>query len=477
MTRFTLACGLLFALVPTAGGQDAANATVLPDRIQRVVSGHGLGEDSYTLLVQEASGQPPILAVNLEQPFNPASTIKVLTTLAGLELLGADYVWETEIYAAGPVVDGTLEGDLVIKGGGDPFLVEEYFRAMLKTLMRRGVERISGDLVIDDSFFDASVGRQPPIDDENSRSYNVVPHALASNFQTVNFYFYPHPNGRDVIIRPDPDLPNLNVTNRLRLADAPCTGFQRGIAFGTDSVDSNRVVFSGQYPARCGEYVLSRAVLDAPQYAFGLFRVLWQELGGEFTGSLGLGRAPEDEEPLVRWPSPPLGDVIKSINKYSNNLMSRHLLLAIGAGRFGAPATVESGIRAVEEYLSSHGIAHDALVIINGAGLARETRVTAPILGEVLMRGSRISTAAELVASLPLAGLDGTMRTRLSDEPARGNMHVKTGSLDGVSAVAGYVHARSGTDYVVVGILNHERAGAGPGQELMDAFLSWVYEQ
>lgn len=476
MTRFIFALGLYFLLVPTSGGQDAANPGGLPAPVQRVVSGHGLGA-SYGLLVQAVGADRPILAVNPERPFNPASTIKVLTTLAGLELLGADYVWETGIYAAGPVVDGTLEGDLVIQGGGDPFLVEEYFRAMLKTLVRRGVERISGDLVIDDSFFDASVGGQPTIDNETSRSYNVVPHALASNFQTVNFYFYPHANGEDVIIRPDPDLPNLNVTNRLRLVDAPCGGFQRGINFDTDSADPDGVVFSGRYPARCGEYVLSRAVLDAPRYAFGLFRALWQELGGEFDGGLGRGRAPEGEEPLVRWPSPPLGDVIKSINKYSNNLMSRQLLLTIGAERFGAPATVENGVRALEEYLSSRGVAHGALVIENGAGLSRDTRVTAATLGEVLMRGSQISTAAEFVASLPLAGLDGTMQTRLSDEPARGNIHVKTGSLDGVAAVAGYVHARSGTDYVVVGILNHERADAGPGVELMDALLSWAYEQ
>jgi D-alanyl-D-alanine carboxypeptidase/D-alanyl-D-alanine-endopeptidase (penicillin-binding protein 4) len=375
------------------------------------------------------------------------------------------------------VVDGTLEGDLLIRGGGDPFLVEEHFRAMLKTLERRGVERIRGDLVIDDSFFDPSVGSQPAIDNQTSRSYNVFPHALAANFQTVNFYFYPHANGRDVIIRADPDLPNLAITNRLRLADAPCSGFQRGIGFDTDPSDANGVILSGQYPSRCGEYVLPRAVLDAPEYAFGLFRALWQELGGEFTGNLRLGRALENEEPLVRWLSPPLGDVIKSINKYSNNLMTRHLLLAIGAERFGAPATVEKGIRAVEEYLDSRHIARDTLVMVNGAGLSRDARVTGAMLGEVLRRGYRISTMAEFVASLPLAGMDGTMRSRLSTEPSRGNMHVKTGSLAGVAAVAGYVHARSGRDYVVVGILNHALADAGPGEELMDALLAWAYEQ
>jgi D-alanyl-D-alanine carboxypeptidase/D-alanyl-D-alanine-endopeptidase (penicillin-binding protein 4) len=465
---------IVLVLAPSATGQTGAR---LPAGIEVVVSGHDLPPDAYTLLVQEVGTASPLLSVNPDQSFNPASTIKIFTTLAGLELLGADYTWETGIFTMGPVTDGTLEGDLLVRGGGDPFLVEEHFRAMLKVLMRRGVERIRGDLVIDDSLFDPSVLGDPPIDDEIARSYNVLPHALSTNFQTVNFYFYPHPNGRDVTLVADPDLPNLTITNRLRQADRSCGGFQRGIRFDIDPSVANGVIFSGQYPSRCDEYVLSRAVLDAPAYAFGLFQVLWRQLGGEFDGGLRLGAAPRDREPLVRWTSPPLGDVVQSINKFSNNLMARHLLLTVGVERFGPPATVENGIRALEEYLDSRDIGRDGLVLVNGAGLSRETRVTGAMIRDVLEHGYRTSTMAELVASLPLAGIDGTMRTRLAGAPAVGNAHVKTGSLDGVAALAGYVHARSGTDYVVVGILNHPLADIGPGQELMDALLAWAHDQ
>ncbi len=481
MARRTLVGGLLptlvLALLVSASGQDSDEDSTLPAEIQVVVSGHGFGQESYALLVQAVDEDQPILAVNRDRSFNPASTMKILTTLAGLELLGVDYTWETAIYAMGPITDETLAGDLLIKGGGDPFLVEEHFRAMLKTLKRRGVSRIEGDLVIDDSFFDSSVRNNPTIDGQPNRAYNVGPHALAANFQTVNFFFYPHANGRDVIIRADPDLANLTIANRLRLVDAPCAGFQRGIAFDTDPSDPNGVIFSGQYPSRCEEYVLSRAVLDAPQYAFGLFQMLWRELGGELTGGVRLGRAPDDAEPMVVWPSPPLGDVIKSLNKYSNNLMARHLLLTLGAEAVGTPATVESGIRALEAYLDNLAIGRDALVVENGAGLSREARLTAGMLGALLQRGFRISTAPEFVASLPIAGIDGTMSDRLEDEPAEGNIHVKTGSLDGVIAVAGYVRARSGADYVVVGLLNHDQADAGPGEELMDSLLAWAYGQ
>lgn len=467
-------CFLGVVLSTAALAQDVAT---LPAGVRVVTSGYNLPADSYGLLVQEIGATAPLLAINADLPFNPASSIKTLTTLAALEVLGPAYTWETEIYPLGTISEGTLQGDLLIKGGGDPFLTEDYFRNMLKMLQRRGVTRISGDLVLDANLFDPSVSAAPPIDNETNRSYNVLPHALMVNFQTVNFYFYPHANGRDVVIKADPELPNLVITNQLRLENSACAGFQRGVSFREDPAEPNGVIFSGDYPARCSEFVLQRAVLDAPNYAYGLFRKLWQELGGEFSGALRLGTAPEEQEPLVVWQSEPLSDVIKSINKYSNNMMTRQLLLTLAFEKYGAPATVESGARAVEDYLAGLGIDYTDLVLDNGAGLSREARMTATLFNDVLQRGYSINTMPEFLASLPLAGEDGTMRTRLRNGDTRGSMHVKTGLLDGVASVAGYVHARSGRHFVVVSMLNNPQADAGPGQELADALLSWAYEQ
>jgi D-alanyl-D-alanine carboxypeptidase/D-alanyl-D-alanine-endopeptidase (penicillin-binding protein 4) len=472
----------LFFLAALAGAparaQDASGASALPRGVAIVTSGYNLPADSYSLLVQEIGADTPLLAVNPDVPMNPASAVKTVTTLAALELLGPAYTWHTELHALGPVgEDGTLDGDLLIKGGGDPFLVEEYFRNMLKALQRRGVTRISGDLVLDTSLFDPSVSAEPMIDNDTDRSYNVLPHPLMVNFQTVTFYFYPHGNGRDVIIRTDPELPNLAITNRLKIANGACTGFQRGVAYDVDPADPFGVILSGNFPSRCAEYSLQRAVLDAPTYAYGMFRKLWQELGGEFAGELRTGTAPEGATPLVIWQSEPLSDVIKSINKFSNNMMTRQLLLTIAVEKFGAPATVGNGVRAVQEYLASHGIDHGAMVLSNGAGLSREARMSARLFNAVLQHGYGINTMPEFLASLPLSGEDGTMRTRLRNGGTRGAMHVKTGSLDGVASVAGYVHARSGRQFVVVSMLNHPDADAGPGSELADALLSWAYEQ
>jgi serine-type D-Ala-D-Ala carboxypeptidase/endopeptidase (penicillin-binding protein 4) len=457
--------------------QEGTSASNLPRGVSVVTSGYDLPPDSYSLLVQEIGASTPLFAVNADVPMNPASAVKALTTLAALEVLGPAYSWRTEIHALGPIADGTLDGDLLLKGGGDPFLVEDSFRNMLKMLQRRGVTRISGDLVIDASLFDPSVSAAPMIDNDTNRSYNVLPHPLMVNFQTVNFFFYPHGNGSDVIVKADPELPNLSITNQMRLANTACSGYQRGVSFSEDPADANGVIFSGNFPARCQEFVLQRAVLDAPNYAYGLFRKLWQELGGEFAGDLRQEPTPVDHQPLIVWESEPLSDVIKSINKYSNNMMTRQLLLTLAVEKYGPPATVENGVRAVQDYLGALGIDHSAMVLSNGAGLSRDARMTATLFNAVLQRGYRINTMPEFLASLPLAGEDGTMRMRLRNGGTRGSMHVKTGSLEGVASVAGYVHARSGRQYVVVSMLNSAQADDGPGRELADALLAWAYEQ
>jgi D-alanyl-D-alanine carboxypeptidase/D-alanyl-D-alanine-endopeptidase (penicillin-binding protein 4) len=218
-------------------------------------------------------------------------------------------------------------------------------------------------------------------------------------------------------------------------------------------------------------------VLDPPAYTFGLFKALWQELGGELDGTLVDGTLPDDVEPLVVWTSPPLADVITSINKFSNNLMTRHLLLTLGAEQSGPPATVEKGVAAVNSWLTAQGIDASRMHMVNGSGLSRAARVTPAFMNEVLQTGYRSLWMPEFVSSLPLNGLDGTMRNRVRAEGQRGRMHIKTGSLDSVSGVAGYVRGQSGKVYSVAGILNHELADRGPGVELMDALLTWVLQR
>jgi D-alanyl-D-alanine carboxypeptidase/D-alanyl-D-alanine-endopeptidase (penicillin-binding protein 4) len=449
----------------------------LPNAIDVVVKGHSLPADSYSLMVQDVDTGESLLAVNENLPLNPASTIKTLTTLAALEELGPAYTWTTSVYALGPVEQGVLHGDLLIQGGGDPYLLEEQFRNLLKAIRVNGIERIEGDLVLDAGYFDESVRSEAAIDNDAGRAYNVLPSALSLNFQVVTYYFSPKADGSGVDVRADPALPNLHINNRLRLKQGACTGYQRGISFSYDRATPDGVSFDGQFPSGCTLYSMARATNDPMTYAHGLFTKLWRELGGEFDGALRMEAAPVGAKPLLRWDSPPLADVIRYLNKYSNNLMARHMLLTLAAENGTVPATVPAGAQALSAYLSGLGIDVTGLDVQNGSGLSRATRLTTAQLAAALRHGYQSRYMPEYLSSLPVAGEDGTMRGRLREDANRGYMHVKTGTLSEVSAVAGYVTGQSGRHYVVAGILNHAEADRGPGIELTDALLAWARQQ
>ena len=445
----------------------------IPVAGQRVLTTRNIPDTALGLWIQEVGEDTPLATHGAERALNPASVVKLVTTWVALEALGPAYTWKTEVYTNGTFADGVLDGDLILKGYGDPYLTTEAFWRMLGALRRANVKEITRDLVIDDSHFVVPPENPGAFDRQPFRSYNVVPNALLINFKTVRLEF--HAGGDDVRIAVDPPLSNLSIRNRLRLAEGRCRGYQAGISFDIpDRQTLSRVVLSGSFPAACAPYSLSRSVLRHDTYAFGLFKTLWAQQGGRFNGRVRKDLAPSDAEPILTAHSRPLGEIIRSINKYSNNVMTRQLLYTLAVEAFGPPATPEQGRRAITEHLQQRGIDTEGLVIDNGAGLSRQTRLTAKTLAEVLLQASASPYMAEYVASLSLPGLDGTTRRRFRERPQAGLMHLKTGRIDHVAAIAGFVQGRSGRRFVVVAVLNHAEVHRGPGQEFQDALLTWL---
>lgn len=468
---------------PEAQPQAIESRTDLPGNIAFVLDGYDIPEGSYGILVENLSQPASTISINTAAAMQPASTIKTLTTLVALHDLGPDYHWPTEIYTLGPVDDnGNLNGDLLIRGQGDPFLVEEQVRAMLKSLMQQGIQHINGNLILDSSAFDTSVWQGSAMDGQSGRAYNVLPHPLLMNFQVNNFLFRPNADGNGVNILSDPPLENLIIDNQLRLSQSRCSGFQRGIRADVYP-EENRIQFSGSFPSGCQQYRMTRATMNAPDYAYGLISLLWQQLGGTLSGGViedvngtHLSEHPELAPTIVHW-SPPLSEVIRSINKYSNNVMTRQLLLTMGRSDDTRGVTLAAGQQAVVDFLTERQLPHSSLVLDNGSGLSRQTRISASDLGAALHFAWHSPYMPEFLASLPLSGMDGTMSSRLTDSTARGRMHVKTGSLDDVAGVAGYVYSESGDTYAVVVFLNQNDADRGLGQELADAVLAWTVQQ
>ena len=461
----------------------------LPERIVRIARALDVPQGEVSVWIGDLGGGGPILAHRANALRTPASTLKLLTTFAALQGLGPAYRWRTEAWALGPVESGVLRGDLLLRGSGDPYLVEEEFWKLVKGIRQTGVEKIEGDVVFDASFFALPEEDAGAFDGRPDRVYNVLPHALLVNFNAARFEFTPALDGRTVDVAVTPALSELDVDNRLRIARRDCSGYQRGVALNV--VDGrntrDRVLLEGRFPSGCDRYAMTRTVLEPESYAFGLFEAYWHQLGGELSGRWRSGvlppemlealaeRSGEDHPARLHvHASRPLGDIIRLVNKYSNNVMTRHLHLTLGVERFDAPATPEKGDAAVREVLERFGVTTDGLVIANPSGLTRAARISAAQMGQLLVAAWNGPYMPEFVSSLALVGVDGTARRRLAGDAGVGRMHVKTGTLDEVSAIAGYVQAKSGRRLAVVVMVNGPLAHRGPGHEIQDALLQWA---
>ena len=469
--RLTVLALLVFMLPAIAPGE-----SVLPPGVQESLKLRKAPDSSLSIYIENLDTGEPLLTWNEEVPRNPASVVKLLTTLVALDLLGPAYTWKTEVYVVGELNAGVLEGDLLLKGYGDPWLVTERVWQMIREIRQRGINRISGDLLIDDSYFDVPYHDPAEFDREPLRAYNVAPNALLTNFKVVRYYFEPDRKSATVDIRVDPPLDNLRVENKLKIVPGRCRGFQRGITIKPNhAVD--HMIMSGEFPSGCNSYEMGRTALSHNQFTYGLFKNIWEESGGEFSGSYWNVIKPEKAKPFLVFSSWPLADVITKVNKHSNNVMARQLLLTLGAEEFAVPGTEEGGRLVVAKWLQDRQLDPTELILDNGSGLSRESRIPARILGKLLRYAWKSPYMPEFMSSLSISGLDGTLARRFRDGPLTGKAHIKTGRLDNVAAIAGYLQSRSGSRYSVVALQNHTDVHRGPGEEVQAALLRWLYEQ
>ena len=474
MQNFLLRFALFLLLVQAGAPVWAQYEDHLPAPVARALKAAAIPESAVSVVVQEAGVNVPRVSFNADRPMNPASLMKLLTTYAALEILGPAYTWKTGAWIDGKLEDGKLEGDLYLKGGGDPKLTFERFWLLLRSLRARGLREIHGDLVLDRSLFAADDSAN--FDDQPLRPYNVHPDALLLNFKAIRLEFLPQ-SGQDrvsVLALPLPD--NIDLIDRVRSDNTGCGDWRDGLhAQLARHHGRTRLILSGSYPTSCGEKDWNLSVLSHPQYVFGVFRELWRELGGSLTGGLREAPVPETARLMASSESPPLAEMVRDINKFSNNVMADQLFLTLAAESGHRPATDADAETVVRAWLAQKHLSFADLVQENGSGLSRRGRISADNLARLLAMGWKSPLMPEFVASLPLAAIDGTMKKRLKQDAAAGQAHIKTGSLDGVKAIAGYVRDRAGKWQIVVFLVNHANAAAA--QRAQDALLEWVYER
>jgi D-alanyl-D-alanine carboxypeptidase/D-alanyl-D-alanine-endopeptidase (penicillin-binding protein 4) len=372
------------------------------------------------------------------------------------------------VFADGPVSGEVLRGELYVRGGGDPHLVIENLWQLVNRLRGFGIREIRGDVVLDKTLFEPLAHDPGEFDGEEGRAYNVGPDALLVNFKSIAVTFVPDAAARVARVVVVPEVAGLKVPRSVPLSQGRC-GDWRGL-LQADISDPMNIRLRGAFPEACGERAIYLGALEHTNYFAAVFRALWERQGGSWNGKVREAAVPAGARLIAAQESAPLAMLIRDINKFSNNVMTQQLFLTMGAAG-GLPGNPARGAAAVRGLLNARGIEAPELVLENGCGLSRVERISVATLGNVLSDAWKSQWMPELMASLPISGVDGTMQRR--DVPA-GAAHMKTGMLEDTRAVAGYVLAASGKRYVVVAIINHPNARLGQGAH--DALLNWVYQ-
>lgn len=400
--------------------------TRLPDQVATGLRASGVSEAGMGTYVRLASGgQPALLTANADDPQSPASTMKLVTTYAALGILGSDYRWPTEIYTNGNVTGGTLYGDVILRGYGNPEFAENDFRQLLQALRARGISSIKGNLVADTSFFNIPYQDPGAFDGNAGAAYNAQPEAILYQ--------------------------------------------ERGSCYEFKDLKGKIQKICPIMPASAQ----ARQALNVN--LFGSFWKLWVgEMGGQMQGSFARAGTPQNAQLVHTHRSRPLREIIVEVNKDSNNVMARQILLSVGAKQLGAPSTPQKGAQAIGQWLASRGLAFPELRLENGSGLSRIERITPRHMGEMLVDAYNSPYRNDLMTSMAVLGVDGTLKNRMKNSSLAGRGRFKTGTLRDVRALAGYLQASDGKTYVISILHNDPRARASV-RGAHDDLIEWVF--
>jgi D-alanyl-D-alanine carboxypeptidase/D-alanyl-D-alanine-endopeptidase (penicillin-binding protein 4) len=414
-----------------------------------------------------------VFSHNARRPLRPASTMKILTTAAALTLLQPEFVYETDILASGPIDEtGTVAGHLYIRGSGAPDLVGEAWWLMARELARRGLRRVTGDLVADDSFFDDAPrpAGWPPASTDSW--YNAPVSALSCNFNVITVRATPgdHPGVRPILgLEPTPSF--FRITNRARTAALRTSlNVERLHDDGR-----NTLVVDGNIRLGSEPLVFHRAVEDPTLFALHTFRDIALREGITIEGTLRKGLVPAEAHRLHSHRSRPLATLVRDMNKNSNNFMAESLLKTLGARFEGVPGTTDKGITTVRSYLTDLGVSTTRARLADGSGLSELNRLHARLLAETLVRAHHdFAIGPELVGSLSVGGIDGTLDGRFSNGVDRRRIRAKTGRLDGVAALAGYAVNRDGRPFAFAVLANDVRGSSVSAQRAIDRLVGEI---
>lgn len=509
---FTLNLGFILTIVAlgsvsykdVAAQSAEARSNLIPNSVEKAIKRSGISKDSLSIAIAEipSAANPnsqtrSILSWRDDVGMNPASAIKLLTTLVALDTLGPKYRWRTELFTDGVIKNGTLKGNIYFVGHGDPKWIPEELAKLTSQLREMGINHIDGHLIFDRSAYSAQVMEELTIDGEALRAYNVPPDPLLYAFRSLSFQIDANKNGGAFNISYTPKLARLTIQNNIVMNSESCDSSNRNVRLAitpdptnpANSQAKNKApiqwlaTFTGELSQKCRGLVYNVVQFDPDTFLTLGFTAAWEEAGGHWArpphGQSGL--VPVFARPLLSYEGLDLLDAAQDINKFSNNVMARQVFLTLALEKIGKPADIAAGKKVVQAWLAARGLSFPELVIENGSGLSRNETISALNLNTLLIAAQNLPIAEAFTSTLPITGSEGTVRNRLMTQ-VRKFLHlkkkpearIKTGSLNNVRTISGYVFSKSGRIYAITSFINDPKANRG--QEIHDQLLIWLLD-
>jgi D-alanyl-D-alanine carboxypeptidase/D-alanyl-D-alanine-endopeptidase (penicillin-binding protein 4) len=426
---------------------------------------------AVSILMESLSTGETLYERHPDRTMIPASNMKVVTAATALHVLGPDFVFETVVASDARAGGPSLDGNLYVRGSGDPSLVSEELWRLVEEIRVLGIERVTGDLVLDVSCFDAQTTTCESVS-EGDRAYHARTGALSLNFNSIAVCVSPGPRpGAPAHIILSPETSIVDVRNRA--ATGRAGGRSELTVHRTFENGKNVVTVDGSIPSG-SDPVVNYRNLDEPVWYFGsVLRELLAGAGITVEGETRLGATPARANVLVTHRSKPLSLIVRDLDKFSNNFIAEQLLKAISAQTAGPPGTTAGGTAALRAYLSEAGADSSSCYIVDGSGFSRENRLTPRALVLVLRRAlSDFTMSYEYAASLSVSGTDGTLEDRMGYPGLRRAVRAKTGLLDGVTAISGIIETASGDQVLFSIMINGFTCEAWRAHDLEHAILT-----
>ena len=443
----------------------ASMTSIVQDKMAKLK----LKPSKVSVLIRELKSGKDLVNINSDTKMKPASVIKVLTTYASLLEFGKSYGIPTRVYYHGSYSAGIIDGDLIIKGYGDPTLSKRDIPKIVKRIRRLGIRGFTGDVILDRSFFHTKNVISSGFDKHIYSEYNAMPDAIMFNDHMSRITLR-HRDGEIVATKSIPDK-GYRIENRVEPSEESCKGSRSWPRVSIDDSYRQTVVkLSGKISLKCSPRTVSKVITKSHMSFYYALRAEMIRQKMDFHGKVHVAKMPKDAKLLFTHRSRELYKIVSKTAKKSNNLYARHLMLIVGAKRYGAPATTKKGGRAIEDIYAKMGlIERPKLYMENGCGLSRKSRITARGLSNILHKAYSKSWRK----TLSIAGVDGTIRRRFARSVAKGRAWMKTGTLADAKNISGYVQSKSsGKLYSLVVLYNGKEKWKASG--LQNQIINWL---